>query len=45
MRIRDGQASKISALLLSKYSRRPEVLGYNLINEPFAGDFYRDPLI
>eukprot|EP00966_Prymnesium_polylepis_P268898 6212248-Prymnesium_polylepis.1 len=29
----------------SRFARRPEVLGYELINEPFAGDLYEDPLL
>jgi endoglycosylceramidase len=33
------------AKVADRFRGRPEVLGYNLINEPFAGDFYRDPLI
>jgi endoglycosylceramidase len=27
------------------FKDRPEIIGIELINEPFAGDLYRDPLI
>lgn len=29
----------------SRFAHRPEILGFELLNEPFAGDFYEDPLI
>merc|ERR1719483_464879 len=33
------------AKIASRFKGRPEVLGFNIINEPFAGDLYQDPLI
>ena len=33
------------AKVARRFKGRPEILGFNLINEPFAGDFYHDPLL
>jgi len=33
------------AKVAERFKGRAEVVGLNLINEPFAGDFYHDPLI
>jgi len=32
-------------VVAERFQGRSEVLGYELLNEPFMGDFYRDPLI
>jgi len=32
-------------VVAERFEGREEVLGYELLNEPFMGDFYRDPLI
>ncbi|GMH74701.1 hypothetical protein TrLO_g1950 [Triparma laevis f. longispina] len=32
-------------VVAERFANRSEVLGYELINEPFMGDFYRDPII
>jgi endoglycosylceramidase len=32
-------------VVAERFADRGEVLGYELLNEPFMGDFYRDPLI
>lgn len=31
--------------LAAQFKGNPNVIGFELINEPFAGDFYRDPLL
>jgi endoglycosylceramidase len=44
----DGMAEQWGAMwahVASRFKGRTEVLGIELINEPYAGDFYRDPLI
>jgi endoglycosylceramidase len=33
------------AKVASRFKGRSEVVGFNLINEPFAGDMYKDPLL
>lgn len=33
------------AKLAARFNGRAEVVGYNIFNEPFAGDFYHHPLI
>lgn len=33
------------AKVAKRFAKRPEILGLELINEPFNGDFYHDPLI
>eukprot|EP00930_Biecheleria_cincta_P027287 TRINITY_DN19170_c0_g1_i1.p1 TRINITY_DN19170_c0_g1~~TRINITY_DN19170_c0_g1_i1.p1 ORF type:complete len:706 (+),score=118.20 TRINITY_DN19170_c0_g1_i1:281-2119(+) len=33
------------ARVAKRFAKRPEILGLELINEPFNGDFYHDPLI
>ena len=42
----DGMADKWGAMwahVAQRFKDRPEVLGIELINEPYAGDFYRNP--
>jgi len=44
----DGVADAWAAMwakVASRFGRKPSVLGLELINEPFAGDLYHDPLI
>lgn len=44
----DGTLDKWAAMwahVADRFKGRPEVLGIELINEPFAGDLYHDPLI
>merc|ERR1712012_1318648 len=33
------------AEVAKRFANRPEILGLEILNEPFAGDFYEDPLI
>lgn len=33
------------AHVAARFKGRPEVVGFNLVNEPFAGDMYHDPLL
>ena len=42
--VRDSWASMWS-VVAARFQGRSEVLGYELLNEPFMGDFYRDPII
>jgi hypothetical protein len=37
--------SNMWGVVAAFFKDRPEILGIELINEPFAGDLYRDPLI
>jgi len=44
----NGTADAFAAMwrhVAQRFAGRPEVVGLNLVNEPFAGDFYHDPLI
>jgi len=44
----NGTADAFAAMwghVAKRFSGRPEVVGLNVVNEPFAGDFYHNPLI
>merc|ERR1712023_341452 len=37
--------AKMWAKVAARFRGRPEILGIELMNEPFAGDFYHNPLM